>query len=89
MSRPYDDWRLVLERRGSDGSSEPRPTGATCTRIASANGDWIVWEVGRDSEGRGRDLSRALPALASDDTRPDWWDAMPAALALGLDEDSD
>lgn len=90
MSRPYDDWRLVLERRGSDEWIVRTATDGRHLHVYRVgDGDWIVSEVGRDSEGRGRDLSRALSALASDDTRPDWWDAVPAALALELDEDGD
>jgi hypothetical protein len=42
----------------------------------------------RDSEGRGCDLTHALAALASEGMRPNWWDAVPAALALELDEDA-
>jgi hypothetical protein len=29
------------------------------------SGDWLVSEVGRGSEGRGRDLAQALAALAT------------------------
>jgi hypothetical protein len=90
MSRPYDDWRLVLERRGSDEWIVRAATAGRYLHVYRVgDGDWIVSEVGRDSEGHGRHLSRALSAVASDDTRPNWCDAVPAALALELDEDSD
>jgi len=90
MRRPYDDWRLVLERRGSDEWIVRAATDGRRLHVYRVgDGDWIVSEAGRDSVGRGRDLTRALSALASNDTRPERWDAVPAAVALELDEDSD
>jgi hypothetical protein len=89
MRRPYDDWRLVLERRGSDEWIVRTATSGRHLHVYRvSNGDWLVSEVGRDSEGRGRDLTHALAALASEGMRPNWWDAVPAALALELDEDA-
>jgi hypothetical protein len=34
-------------------------------------------------------VTRALAALVGEGAGPDWWDAVPAALALELDEDGD
>jgi hypothetical protein len=48
-------------------------------RLAVA--DWLVSEVGRETEGRGPDLERALAALSAADVRaPDWWKAVPESL---------
>jgi len=61
------------------GSSACTRTGAHSTyRLASA--DWLVSEVGRGNEGRGRDLQQALAALSAGVSPPDWWDAVAEAL---------
>jgi hypothetical protein len=46
--------------------------------------DWLVSEVGRGSEGRGRNLRQALAALSAGVSSPDWWD-----LAVGVLDDEE
>jgi hypothetical protein len=45
-----------------------------------APGDWLVSEVGRDTEGLGADLAQALAALAAGAPRAIWWDSVAEAL---------
>ena len=45
-----------------------------------APGDWLVSEVGRDSEGRGADLKQALAALSARVSPAGWWDVVAEAL---------
>jgi hypothetical protein len=45
--------------------------------------DWLVSEVGRDSEGRGGDLSRALAALSAGAALVVWGRLLTEALAAG------
>ena len=45
-----------------------------------ANCDWLVSEVGRGNEGRGRDLGGALSALAGNAAAPTWWSSIPTTL---------
>jgi hypothetical protein len=45
--------------------------------------DWLVSEVGRSSEGRGGDLSRALAALADGATLVGWGPLVADALDAG------
>jgi hypothetical protein len=90
MNVPYDDWRLVVEPRGPDEWIVGAATGGRHLHVYRVGpGDWLVSEVGRGTEGRGRDVAGALVALASDDPGPDWWAAVPAALAIELSEDGD
>jgi hypothetical protein len=42
--------------------------------------DWLVSEVGRANEGRGRDLRRALASLATAVWPAEWWQAIARAL---------
>lgn len=50
-------------------------------RLAPA--DWLVSEVGRSSEGRGGDLSRALAGLAAGATLVVWGRLLADALDAG------
>jgi hypothetical protein len=38
-----------------------------------AHRDWLVSEVGRGNEGRGKNLTHALAALSAGVSPPDWW----------------
>ena len=78
--RPLEH-ELVIETRdsgewivGVPGSKQP----LHIYRLGPA--DWLASEVGHSNEGRGRDLTQALGALARGTTPPDWWKAVPAAL---------
>jgi hypothetical protein len=42
--------------------------------------DWLVSEVGRDTEGRGPDLAHALAALFAGVRAPEWLNAVAASL---------
>jgi hypothetical protein len=44
--------------------------------------DWLVSEVGRANEGRGRDLRRALASLAAAVWPGEWWEAIAHALEV-------
>jgi hypothetical protein len=45
--------------------------------------DWLVSEVGCDTEGRGLDLERALAALSARVGAPDWWNAVAESFIGG------
>ena len=45
-----------------------------------AHRDWLVSEVGRGNEGRGKNLTHALAALSAGVSPPDWWGVVAAAL---------
>ena len=46
--------------------------------------DWLVSEVGRDSEGRGATLEQALARLSAAVSSPGgWWDLVAGALDAG------
>jgi hypothetical protein len=45
--------------------------------------DWLVSEVGRDNEGRGRDLKQALAALSPGVSSSDWWELLTDTLDGG------
>jgi len=75
------DPQLLVDARG-DGEwivSAPAPDGALHVyRLGPA--DWLVSEVGHDSEGRGCDLGQALDALSAGAATPAWWQAVPALI---------
>lgn len=45
--------------------------------------DWLVSEVGRDTEGRGSNLRRALAALLAGVRAPEWLNAIAESLNGG------
>jgi hypothetical protein len=88
MSRPFADWRLIVERRGDDEWIVRSATGGRHLHIYRVGDhDWLVSEVSRKKAGRGGQLTLALAALAGDETGPGWWQEVPAALRLELEED--
>ncbi len=81
-----DQQRLVVDARGPGEwivGAHPQGRSLHVYRLASA--DWLVSEVGRGSEGRGRDLQQALAALSARVPPHDWWDAVAEALDGGDD----
>jgi hypothetical protein len=48
--------------------------------------DWLVSEVGRDTEGRAPDLRRAFAALFAGAQAPEWLNAVAASLDGGEPE---
>ncbi len=82
-----DDDGIVVETPGRDEWIVGTRTGERALHVYRvANGDWLVSEVGRGSEGRGSDLSAALMALRAGAPAPRWWAAIPRVI--GEDHDS-
>jgi len=76
-----DDDRIVVETPGPDEWIVGTRTAERALHVYRvANGDWLVSEVGRDSEGRGSDLSAALMALRAGAPAPHWWDSIPRVI---------
>ena len=57
--------------------------GARCMCSSFGRADWLVFEVGRDIEGRGPDLRRALAALFAGVRASEWLNAVAASLNGG------
>jgi len=73
--------QIHLEVRGPGEWIVSGPPGGHALHIYTLSpGDWLVSEVGRDSEGRGADLSQALAALATGAATPSWWALVVEAL---------
>jgi len=77
--------RLVIDVRGPGEWIVGTPAGGRSLHVYRlARGDWLVSEVGRGNEGRGRDLQQALAALSagwSTGARvPDWWGLLAETL---------
>jgi|HubBroStandDraft_3_1064219.scaffolds.fasta_scaffold135822_1 hypothetical protein len=79
---PALDRRVVIDVCGPGEWIVRAPTGGRSLHVYRvAPGDWLVSEVGRDSEGRGSDLEHALAALSSaGGSSPDWWELLIDAL---------
>ena len=76
-----DDDRIFVETPGPDEWIVGTRTGERALHVYRvASGDWLVSEVGRDSEGRGSDLSAALMALRAGAPAPHWWGSIPKVL---------
>jgi hypothetical protein len=82
-----DNDRIVVETPGPDEWIVGTRTGERAVQVYRvADGDWLVSEVGRGSEGRGTDLATALRALRAGARAPQWWDSIPRVI--GEDHDS-
>ncbi len=69
--------RIVIEVSGKGEWIVDGPAGSRSLHVYRlAGADWLVSEVGRDSEGRGSDLERALAALSAGVSAPDWWELL-------------
>ena len=80
LAKP-DQQRLVVEARDpGEWIVGVHPHGRSLHVYRLASADWLVSEVGRGNEGRGRDLQQALAALSAGVSPPDWWDAVAEAL---------
>ena len=83
---PLDHERVIVESPGPDEWIVGMHTGGRALHIYRvAGGDWLVSEVGRGTEGRGPDLTRALMALLAGAPAPDWWSSIPAAIGEASD----
>jgi hypothetical protein len=77
---PYDRG-VVVETRGPDEwIVSARVSGRALHVYRLTTEDWLVSEVGRDSEGRGSDLRRALVAMSDGGTTEGWWELVVDAL---------
>jgi hypothetical protein len=90
MSFPEDaishDQRILIEVRGRGewiAESRSRDRALHVYRLSAR--DWLVSEVGRDSEGRGSTLSAALAALSAGVPAPDWWELLLDTLDRGVE----
>jgi len=73
--------QIVLDVRGPGEWIVTTPAEGHALHIYTLSpGDWLVSEVGRDSEGRGANLSRALYALSAGAAAPEWWELVVDAL---------
>jgi hypothetical protein len=80
------DQRILIEVRGRGewiAESVPRDRALHIYRLSV--GDWLVSEVGRDSEGRGSTLRAALTALSAGVPAPDWWELLLDTLDRGVE----
>lgn len=78
------DQRILIEVRERGewiAESAPRDRALHIYRLGGA--DWLVSEVGRDSEGRGSTLKAALAALSLGVSAPDWWELLLDPLDRG------
>ena len=76
-----DDGRVIIESPSPDEWIVGTQTGERALHVYRvADGDWLVSEVGRGSEGRGTDLANALRALRADAPAPHWWDSTPGVI---------
>jgi hypothetical protein len=78
------DEQVILEARGPGEWIATAATGGPALhvyRLAAA--DWLVSVVGRDSEGRGANLTQALAALSAGVAPAPWWDLAAEMLAAG------
>jgi hypothetical protein len=78
-----DEDRVILESPSPDEWIVGTRTGERALHVYRvADGDWLVSEVGRGSEGRGSDLSAALTALRAGTSAPHWWDSIPRVIGV-------
>jgi hypothetical protein len=76
-----DDDRVIVESPSPGEWIVGMRTGERAVHVYRvADGDWLVSEVGRGSEGRGSDLSAALTALRAGAAAPRWWDSIPRLI---------
>jgi hypothetical protein len=81
-----DDDLLAIETASPDEWIVTAPAGGRALHVYRlADGDWLVSEVGRGSEGRGPDLSAALIALRAGAPAPDWWGSIPSVIGEAND----
>ena len=75
------DAELAVDARGSGEWIVAIPDEARSLHVYRlAPGDWLVSEVGRSSEGRGRDLREALTKLSGRPQLPGSLEALAATL---------
>ena len=75
--------QLVAERRGPAEWIVGAPRGGPSLHVYRIGPeDWLVSEVGRSTEGRGRDLERALADLDVAEWPARSWDAVAQALDI-------
>jgi hypothetical protein len=78
---PPLDQRVLVDVRGPGEWVVGTPTDGRSLHVYKlGRADWLVSEVGRDTEGRGPDLQRALAALSAGVRAPDWWNAVAQSL---------
>lgn|GEM_PF-1937398 len=78
------DQRVLIEVCGRGEWIADSPMGGRSLHVYRlASTDWLVSEVGRDNEGRGSDLRRALAALSAGVSAPEWWELLVATLDRG------
>jgi len=78
---PLDQPQLVVDVRGPTEWIVGVPAARRALHVFRlAPGDWLVSEVGLDSEGRGADLEQALAALSARVSPADWWGVVAEAL---------
>jgi hypothetical protein len=78
---PSFDQQVNLETRDTGEWIALPPDGGRSLHIYElAPADWLVSEVGDDSEGRGSDVKSALAALAAGRLAPSWWQAVVEAI---------
>jgi sarcosine oxidase gamma subunit len=82
LQPPSSDESIVVDVRGPGEWIVGAPSGERSLHVYRlAPGDWLVSEVGHESEGRGTDLRQAITVLSAGGSSPDWWGAVPEALA--------
>lgn len=82
--RPPLNDSVLVDMRGPGEWVVGAPAGGRALHVYKlGRADWLVSEVGRDTEGRGPDLRRALAALFAGVRAPEWLNAVAASLNGG------
>ena len=80
------DQRILIEVRGrGEWIADPALGGRSLHVYRLGAADWLVSEVGRDSEGRGSTLKAALAVLSVGVSAPDWWELLLDTLDRGAE----
>jgi hypothetical protein len=80
------DQRILIEVCGrGEWIADPALGGRSLHIYRLGAADWLVSEVGRDSEGRGSTLRAALAALSAGVSAPNWWELLLDTLDRGVE----
>lgn len=78
------DQHVSVDVRGPGEWIVAGPTGERSLHVYRlAPADWLVSVVGRDSEGRGKNLKQALAVLSSGFSSAAWWDLAAELIDAG------
>jgi hypothetical protein len=81
---PHLSDSVLVNVRGPEERVVRRPASGRALHVYKlGRADWLVSEVGRDTEGRGPDLRRALAALFAVVRAPEWLNAVATPLNGG------